>query len=100
MVPLSHYLILSAALFALGMIGVTTRRNAIVVFMCVEIMLNAANVALVSFASFRGDLDGYVFFLMVIAVAASEVAVGLAIMILAFRNRQVLNVDGFDLLKW
>ena len=90
---LEAYLLLSTGLFTIGAIGVLLRRNAIVVFMCVELMLNAANLALISFARQRGDLTGHVFVMIVMAVAAAEVSVGLAIIIAVFRERQTVDVD-------
>jgi NADH-quinone oxidoreductase subunit K len=99
-VPLSYYLMLSAALFALGVIGVLTRRNAIVVFMCVELMLNSVNLTLVAFSSFLGNPTGQVFVFFVMAVAAAEAAVGLAIIIALFRKKQTVNIDEMNILKW
>ena len=94
-----HYLALSAVLFAIGVIGVLTRKNAIVVFMAIEIMLNAANLALVTFAMTMGDLAGQVMVLLVIAVAAAEAAVGLAIIVAMFRHRETVNVESFSLMR-
>ena len=94
-----HYLVLSAVLFAIGVIGVLTRKNAIVVFMAIEIMLNAANLALVTFAMTMGDLAGQVMVLLVIAVAAAEAAVGLAIIVAMFRHRETVNVESFSLMR-
>lgn len=92
-VPIVWYLILSVALFSIGGLGVLVRRNAIVVFMCVELMLNAANLALVTFARLHGDMSGHIYVLLVMAVAAAEVSVGLAIIIAVFRERATINVD-------
>ncbi|MBW1678531.1 MAG: NADH-quinone oxidoreductase subunit NuoK [Deltaproteobacteria bacterium] len=100
MVPLSHYLALSAILFTLGVIGVVVRRNAIVVFMCIELMLNAVNLSFVAMARSLASLEGQVIVLFVITVAAAEAAVGLAIIISIFRNRETINVDEINLLKW
>ena len=100
MVPLSHYLILSATLFSIGVLGVLIRRNAIVVFMCVEIMLNAVNVSLIAFDRYMNQHDGQIFSFMVICVAAAEVSVGLAIVIALFRNKPTVNLDEFNLMKW
>jgi len=100
MVPLSHYLILSAVLFSLGVIGVIIRRNAIVVFMCIEMMLNAVNLSFVAMARSLGSLDGQVIVLFVMCVAAAEAAVGLAIIISIFRTRETINVDEMNILKW
>ncbi|NJL33599.1 MAG: NADH-quinone oxidoreductase subunit NuoK [Chloroflexaceae bacterium] len=93
MVPISYYIMLSAALFTLGVLGVLIRRNAIVVFMSVELMLNAANLALVAFALQRGGIDGQVLVFFVITVAAAEVAVGLALLVAIFRNKRTADVD-------
>ena len=100
MVPLSHYLILSAALFSIGVLGVLIRRNAIVVFMCVEIMLNAVNISLIAFDRYMNQHDGQIFSFMVICVAAAEVSVGLAIIIALFRNKPTVNLDEFNLMRW
>jgi NADH-quinone oxidoreductase subunit K len=100
MIPLSYYLILSAAFFSIGIIGVLTRRNAIIIFMCIELMLNAVNLTFVAFASFFGDSSGQIFVFFVMAVAAAEAAVGLAIIIALFRNKLTINVDEVNILKW
>ncbi|MEE9497921.1 MAG: NADH-quinone oxidoreductase subunit NuoK [Nitrospinaceae bacterium] len=100
MVPLSHYLILSATLFSIGVLGVLIRRNAIVVFMCVEIMLNAVNISLIAFDRYLNQHDGQIFSFMVICVAAAEVSVGLAIVIALFRNKATVNLDEINLMKW
>ncbi len=100
MVPLSHYLILSATLFSIGVLGVLIRRNAIVVFMCVEIMLNAVNISLIAFDRYLNQHDGQIFSFMVMAGAAAEVSVGLAIIIAMFRNKPTVNLDEFNLMKW
>lgn len=100
MIPLSIYLILSAAFFSIGIVGVLTRRNAIIIFMCIELMLNAVNLAFIAFASFFGDSSGQIFVLFVMAVAAAEAAVGLAIVIALFRNKLTINVDEVNILKW
>jgi len=99
-VPLSYYLALSAILFTIGVAGVLTRRNAIVVFMCVELMLNSVNLTLVGFSSFLGDSTGQILVLLVMAVAAAEAAIGLAIVIALFRNKQTVNIDEINILKW
>ena len=91
---------LSALLFVLGALGALTRRNLIVILMSIELMLNAVNLALVAFSRQWGDLTGQVFVLMVIVVAAAEVAVGLGIVISLFRNRESVNVEDVSLLKW
>jgi NADH-quinone oxidoreductase subunit K len=98
-IGLSHYLILSALLFSIGAIGVLVRRNALVIFMCVELMLNAVNLTFVGFSRYRGGMDGHVFAFFVMAVAAAEAAVGLAIILSLFRSRKTLNVDEADLMR-
>jgi NADH-quinone oxidoreductase subunit K len=99
-IPLGYYLGLSAVLFTIGMVGVLTRRNAIIVFMSIELMLNSVNLTLVAFSSFRGDPGGQVLVFFVMAVAAAEAAVGLAIIIALFRNKQTVNIDELNILKW
>ena len=99
-VPISNYLILSAILFAIGVVGVLTRRNVIVIFMCIELMLNAVNLSFVAFARHLGSGSGQVFVFFVMAVAAAEVAVGLAIIITLFRNRETVDVGEVNILKW
>ena len=94
------YVILSAVLFSIGCTGVLIRRNAIVVFMCVELMLNAANRALVAFSRQHGNLDGQVTAFFVMVVAAAEVVIGLAIIMTIFRTRRSASVDDASLLKW
>jgi len=96
----TNYLLLSAALFGIGTLGVLLRRNAIVVFMCVELMLNAANLALVTFSRLNGNLDGQVIAFFVMVVAAAEVVVGLAIIMTIFRTRRSASVDDANLLKY
>jgi NADH-quinone oxidoreductase subunit K len=93
-------LILSLLLFALGALGVFLRRNVITIFMCVELMLNAVNLAFVAFSRALGAMDGQVLVFFVLVVAAAEAAVGLAIVIALHRNRDTLNVDEFSLMKW
>ncbi len=95
-----NYLILSAFLFTIGACGVLVRRNAIVVFMCVELMLNAGNLALVTFSRTNGNLDGQVIAFFVMVVAAAEVVVGLAIILAIFRTRRSASVDDASLLKY
>ena len=99
MVPASWYVVLSAILFGLGVVAFVFKRNIITIFMSIELMLNAVNLALVAFSCMRGDLQGQIFVFFVIVVAAAEAAVGLAIIILIARNRQSLNVEDVDLLK-
>ena len=95
-----HYLVLSAILFSLGTFGVLTRRNAIVIFMCIELMLNAVNLSFIALSHFLGSMDGQVFVFFVMTVAAAEAAVGLALMIAFFRNSESIDVQDFNLLKW
>jgi len=99
MVPLSYYLVLSAILFVLGVAGFLLKRNLITIFMSVELMLNSVNLSFVAFSYYFRQLDGQVFVFFVMVVAAAEAAVGLAIIISVFRNRQTLNVDEIDRLK-
>jgi NADH-quinone oxidoreductase subunit K len=97
---MDHVLALSGILFTVGLVGAVTRRNLIVILMSIELMLNAVNVALVGFSRMWGQVDGQIFVLMVIVVAAAEVAVGLGIVISLFRNRESVNVEDMSLLKW
>lgn len=99
MVPTSYYILLSAALFAIGVLGVLVRRNAIVVFMSVELMLNAANLALVAFARERLSVGGQVIVFFVITVAAAEVAVGLALLVAIFKSRRTADIDEVSTLR-
>lgn len=99
MIPTSYYVALSAVLFGIGVIGVLTRRNALVVFMSIELMLNAGNLSLVAFAFARQDLAGQMMVFFTIVVAAAEVAVGLALLVQIFRTRATTNIDDVNLLK-
>src|SRR5512137_219290 len=99
MVPIGYYILLSAILFTLGVAGVLTRRNAILIFMSIELMLNAANLAFVAFARFYGSLDGQLFVFFVMTVAAAEVAVGLALIVTIFRTKRSINVDEVNTLQ-
>ena len=99
MVPLSWYLALSAVLFTIGVVGVLVQRNVISIFMCIELMLNSVNLTLVAFSRFLNQSTGQLFVFIVMAVAAAEAAVGLAIIISVFRNRETLSVDEESLLK-
>ena len=99
MVPISYYVALSAVLFGLGVVGFVFRRNIVTIFMAIELMLNAVNLAFVAFGRAYGQLQGQVFVFFVIVVAAAEAAVGLGIIILIARNRQSLNVERINLLK-
>jgi NADH-quinone oxidoreductase subunit K len=98
-IGLTHYLVLAAVLFGIGSIGVLVRRNAIVVFMCIELMLNAVNLTFIAFSRYRGTMDGHVIAFFVMAVAAAEAAVGLAIILHLFRTRKSLNVDEANLMR-
>ncbi len=98
-VPLSAYLVLSAALFAIGVIGVVIRRNALIIFMAIELMLNAVNLTFVAFSRFLDSMDGQIIVFFVMAVAAAEVALGLAIIIALYRNKESVNVDEINLLR-
>jgi NADH-quinone oxidoreductase subunit K len=100
MVPLSYYILLSGILFSIGVLGFLVRRNVIVVFMSVELMLNAANLALIAFAREMGALSGQIIVFLVTTVAAAEAGVGLAIIMLFYRNRKSANVDDGNLMKW
>ena len=100
MIPISYYLILAALIFAIGATGVLVRRNAIIVFMSVELMLNAANLVFVAFARMNGNLDGQTVAFFVMVVAAAEVVVGLAIIVQVFRTRQSASIDEPNLLKY
>lgn len=99
-IPLQHALILSLLLFGVGVLGVFLRRNVITVFMCIELMLNAVNLAFVTFSRALGAFDGQILVFFVMTVAAAEAAVGLAIVIAMQRHRDTLDLDSFDLLKW
>ena len=99
MVPITYHLILSAILFAIGVTGVLLRRNLIIIFMAIELMLNAVNLSFVAVAQHYGDMDGLIAGFFVMSVAAAEVAVGLAIILLIYRGKETLNVDDFNLMK-
>lgn len=99
MVPVNYYIILSAILFAIGVIGVLTRRNALIIFMSIELMLNAANLALVAFGSVISSFRGQIFVFFVIAVAAAEVAVGLALIVEIFKTKRSIDVDQMNSMK-
>ena len=100
LIPLQNYLWLSTAIFVIGIVGVLTRRNAIVVFMSIELMLNAVNLLLVAFSSYRSDPNGQVFVFFIMAVAAAEVAVGLAIIVMIYRNSRSIDIGFLNKLKW
>lgn len=97
---INFYLILALLLFSIGVVGVLTRRNAIVVFMCIEMMLNSVNLAFVTFSSFLGNLNGQIFVFFIMTVAAAEAAIGLAIIIALYRNKSTINLDEINILKW
>jgi NADH-quinone oxidoreductase subunit K len=96
---LNHYLWLSAFMFTVGVVGVLVRRNAIVIFMCIELMLNAVNLSFIAFSHFMKDIQGQLMVFFVMTVAAAEAAVGLAIVIALFRNKQTVNIDEINILK-
>jgi len=98
-IPLHHYLLVSAGLFILGIAGVLLRRNALIIYMSLEMILNASNLALVAFSRYNGDLNGQIFAFFIIAVAAAEVAVGLAIIVALFRLKQTVHVTDLTTLK-
>ncbi|MNK95711.1 NADH-quinone oxidoreductase subunit K [compost metagenome] len=99
MLTMTHFLFVSALLFAIGVAGVLSRKNLFIVFLSIELILNAVNLSFVTFARFLGQLDGQIYTFLVIAVAAAEAAIGLAIVILLFKNKESLNVDDFKLMK-
>ena len=100
MISISAYLIVALVLFGIGTVGVLISRNIIIIFMSVELMLNAGNLALIAFSKALNVVDGHVFVFLVLTVAAAEAAVGLAIVITLYRNRHTINIDRFNLLKW
>lgn len=97
---LNFFLFLALILFSIGVIGFLIRRNAIIIFMCIELMLNSVNLVFVSFSSFLGNINGQIFVFFIMTVAAAEAAVGLAIIIAMFRNKQTINIDEINVLKW
>jgi NADH-quinone oxidoreductase subunit K len=99
-IPLNYYLFLSTVLFSIGVLGVLFRRNAIIILMSVELMLNSINLLLVAFSAFHGDAKAQVFVFFIMIVAAAEVAVGLALMVLIYRNIKTLDIDFLNKLKW
>ena len=99
-IPPALYLMLSGVLFTIGVIGALTRRNVIVVFMCIELMINSVNLTFVTLSRFLQSLDGVLFAFFVMAVAAAEAAVGLAIFVMIYRSRETINVDEINILKW
>ncbi|MEW6080015.1 MAG: NADH-quinone oxidoreductase subunit NuoK [Thermodesulfobacteriota bacterium] len=99
MISLHYYLILGAVLFSIGAVGVFTQKNALIIYMCIELMLNSVNLTFIAFSSFLNDMNGHVFVFMIMTVAAAEAAVGLAIIISLFRNKSTVNVDEINLMK-
>jgi NADH-quinone oxidoreductase subunit K len=99
-VPLNHYILLSAIIFSIGVMGVLLRRNAIIIFMSVELMLNAVNLLLTAFSVYSGDATGQVFVFFIMALAAAEVAVGLAIIVMIYRNTNSVDINVLNRLKW
>lgn len=100
MITITHYLVLSAILFTLGVVGVLIRRNAIIIFMCIELMLNAVNLSFVAFAHYLNSMQGQLFVFFTMTVAAAEAAVGLAIIVAVFRNKETVNIDNINIMKW
>ena len=98
-VPLEHVIILSIVIFSIGITGVLFRKNAIIIFMSIELMLNAVNLSLVGFSRYYNSVDGQVFVFLVMTLAAAEVAVGLAIIVSLFRNKQTINIDEMNILR-
>jgi len=99
-IPLNYYILLSTLLFSIGVLGVLFRRNAIIILMCIELMLNAVNLLLVAFSVFHGDAAGQIFVFFIMAVAAAEVAVGLAILMMIYRNTGSTDINFLNKLKW
>jgi NADH-quinone oxidoreductase subunit K len=99
-VPVNHYILFCSIIFAIGVIGVLTRRNVIVILMSVELMLNAVNLLLAAFSAYRGDAAGQVFVFFIMALAAAEVAVGLAIIVMVYRNTRSVDINALSRLKW
>lgn len=100
MMPVSYYLTLSAVLFTIGAVGVLVRRNAFVIFMCIEMMLNAVNLTFIACSQYLQSLDGQVIVILVMAVAAAEVAVGLALIVSLFRRKETTDVEDINIMKW
>lgn len=100
MIPTTHYLILSAIVLTIGILGVLTRRNVLIIFMSIELIFNAVNINLVAFSKQLQNTIGQVFVVFVITVAAAEAAVGLGIVIALFRNKETVNIDEIDIMKW
>ncbi len=100
MVPLSLYLTLSAILFTIGLVGLLVRRNVIIILMCTELMLNAVTISLAAFSKFGGNIEGQIFAIFLISIAAAEAAVGLAMVLVIFRHRGSVKIDDFSFMKW
>ena len=100
MVPINYYIILSAILFTIGTLGVLTRRNALIIFMCIELMLNAVNLMMVGFSKMWGDGKAQVFVFFIMAVAAAEVVIGLAILMMVYRNQETTDINILNKIKW
>ena len=100
MIPLEYSLVLGALLFSIGVVGVLVRRNVIVVFMSIELMLNAVNLTLIAFSRYLNNIDGQLIVFFVMTLAAAEVAVGLAIIVAVYRNKESINIDEMNLMKW
>jgi NADH-quinone oxidoreductase subunit K len=99
-IPIQWYIYLAVTLFSIGVLGVLFRRNAIIIFMCIELMLNAVNLLMVAFSRYLGDSSGQVFVFFIMVVAAAEVAVGLAILMMIYRNTKSTDIDALNKLKW
>jgi NADH-quinone oxidoreductase subunit K len=99
-IPLNYYIFFASVLFCIGVVGVLTRRNSLIIFMCVEIMLNAVNMLFIAFSSYKSDPSGQVFVFFIMAVAAAEVAVGLAIIVMIYRNLRSVDTGVLNDLKW
>ncbi|MGJ1205915.1 NADH-quinone oxidoreductase subunit NuoK [Sphingobacterium lactis] len=99
-IPLNHYLIFCSVIFAIGVIGVLIRRNVIIIMMSIELMLNSVNLLLAAFSAYRGDASGQVFVFFIMALAAAEVAVGLAIIIMVYRNTKSVDIESLNKLRW
>ncbi len=100
MIPLSYYIVVSTLMFVVGLVGILIRKNFLIILFAIELMLNAANINLVAFSHYSGQVDGQVISIFIIAVAAAEAAIGLAIIIVLFRGKATTNVDEMDLMKW
>lgn len=99
-IPLNHYLILCSVIFSIGVLGVLIRRNVIIIMMSIELMLNSVNLLLAAFSAYRGDASGQVFVFFVMALAAAEVAIGLAIVIMVYRNTKSVDIESLSKLRW